>query len=178
MNEEELVRRYGAMVYNLALRLTANRADAEDLAQEALIKAIRGWSSFRAEADPGSWLYRITVNAWKNQLRSKSKWNFLRFFSRDGAEETLCEPADVAGPDPTPEAEAEAAEKKRQIDAAMKKLTPEERAVLVLRELDGRSYEEISKSLDIPLGTVKSRLARARDILAEELLKEEKRHGT
>lgn len=177
MNEEELVRRYGTMVYNLALSLTGNRADAEDLAQDALGKAIQAWSSFRGEADPGSWLYRITVNTWKNTLRSKSKWNFLRFFSRDGQEEVLSEPADLPGPDQTPEALAEKAEKKRHIEKALERLTPEERAVLVLRELDGRGYEEIARSLEIPLGTVKSRLARARDILAEELSKEEKPHG-
>jgi len=177
MTEEELVRRYGDMVYTLSLRLTGNRADAQDLAQESLIKAVKAWSSFRAEADPGTWLYRITVNTWKNTLRSKSKWRFLRFFSKDHEEEVVSEPEDVAGKDPTPEAEAESSEKKRQIEAAMAKLTPEERAVLTLRELDGRNYDEISKTLDIPLGTVKSRLARARDILAKELLKEEKPHG-
>jgi RNA polymerase sigma-70 factor (ECF subfamily) len=177
MTEEELVRRYGNMVYNLALRLTGNRADAEDLAQDALLKGIRGLSAFRGEADPGTWLYRITVNAWKNQLRAKPKWNFLRFFSSESEDAVLNEPTDVPGPDPTPENEAVASEKKRLIERAMAKLTAEERAVLVLRELNGRSYDEISRSLDIPLGTVKSRLARARDLLAKELSEEEKSDG-
>jgi RNA polymerase sigma-70 factor (ECF subfamily) len=178
MNEEELVRQYGDMVYNLALRLTQNRAEAEDLAQESLIKAVSAWSSFRGEADPGTWLYRITVNTWKNMVRAKSKWRFLRFFSKNHEEQVATEPEDVPGPDLTPEAEAESREKKRGIERAMQKLSPEERAVLVLRELDGRSYEEIRKSLDIPLGTVKSRLARARDILAEELSKMDRPHGS
>jgi RNA polymerase sigma-70 factor (ECF subfamily) len=177
MNAEELVRKYADMVYNLALRLTQNRADAEDLAQDALTKAVKAWDGFRGEADPGSWLYRIVVNAWKNSLRSKSKLGFLRFFSGNGENEVLSEPADIPGPDPSPEQHAESSEKKRLIDKAMKRLTPEERAVLVLRELDGRSYEEISESLDIPLGTVKSRLARARDILAEELSTMDEPHG-
>lgn len=177
MTEEELVRRYGNMVYNLALRLTGNSADAEDLAQEALIKGVQGLSSFRGEADPGTWLYRITVNAWKNQLRAKPKWNFLRFFSSNGDDPVLTEPADIPGPDPTPENEAIASEKKLQIENALAKLTPEERAVLVLRELNGRSYDEIARALDIPLGTVKSRLTRARDLLAKDLSEEEKPDG-
>ncbi len=63
MTEEELVRRYGSMVYNLALRLTGNRADAEDLAQEALIKGVQGLSSFRGEADPGTWLMSISTRS-------------------------------------------------------------------------------------------------------------------
>ncbi|MEK7858399.1 MAG: sigma-70 family RNA polymerase sigma factor [Elusimicrobiota bacterium] len=173
MTEEELVRRYGAMVFNLALRLTGNRADAEDLAQESLLKAVRGWASFRGEADPGSWVYRITANAWKNQLRSKSKWGLGRFLSLDGWKDE--KPFEVAGDDPLPEAGVEAAEKKRLIEEALEALTPEERAVLVLRDLDDVPYADIAKILDIPLGTVKSRLARARDVLAQKLAPEEDR---
>lgn len=173
MTEEELVRRYGNMVYNLALRLTGNPAEAEDLAQESLVKAVKGWKGFRGEADPGSWVYRITVNAWKNSLRSLKNRRWLRFFSPDDPEAVLSEPGDVPGPDPTPEKEAEAAETRLAIKKALALLTPEERAVLVLRELDGRSYPEIAACLGIPLGTVKSRLARARLLLAEALAPEE-----
>ena len=100
---DELVQRYGNMVYNLALRLTGNPAEAEDLAQDALVKAVKGWKGFRGEADPGSWVYRITVNTWKNTLRSLRKWRWLRFFSLEEPDEVLSEPADVPGPDPTPE---------------------------------------------------------------------------
>ncbi len=168
-----MVNRYGSMVYNLSLRLTGNRTEAEDLAQQALVKAISGWKGFRGEADPGSWIYRITVNTWKNNIRARQKWRWLRFFSMNESEEVLDEPQDIPGPDPTPEKEAETAETKRRIESALEKLTPEERAVLVLRELDGRSYPEIAESLDIPLGTVKSRLARARTLLAETLAPED-----
>lgn len=171
MDSEEFVRRYGTMVFNLALRLTGNRADAEDLAQDTLVKAMRGLPAFRGDADPGTWVYRITVNAWKNLLRSKGQGGVLRPLSLDAGNGE--EPFEVAGPDPLPEASAEAAEKKRLIEAAMEVLTPEERAVLVLRDLDDRSYAEIAEILDIPLGTVKSRLARARDVLARKLAPEE-----
>jgi len=164
---DEFVRRFGPVVYNLALRLTGNAADAADLAQDSLVKGLRGLGRLR-DGDPGVWVYRITVNAWKNWLRAKSSRRFLRFFSAtdDGVE---TEPMNVASPEPGPEALASAADEKERIENALKRLTPEERAVLVLRELDGRSYEDIAKSLEIPLGTVKSRLARARIVLAEIL---------
>src|SRR5271156_6549304 len=83
MDADELIRRFGAKVYNLALRLTGNPADAAALAQDSLIKAVRGLPSFRG-GDPGVWMYRITVNAWKNFLRSKSTRRMLRFFAPDG----------------------------------------------------------------------------------------------
>lgn len=170
MNREdpdEFVRRYGPVMYNLALRLTGNAADAADLAQDSLIKALKGLSGFRG-GNPGVWAYRITVNAWKNWLREKSSHRALRFFSMtdDGVES---EPANVASTDPGPEAAATASDEKTRVERALAKLSPEERAVLALRELDGRSYEEIAESLEIPLGTVKSRLARARAVLAESL---------
>jgi len=173
MTPEELVDRYAAMVYNLALRLTGDRTDAEDLTQEALLKAVKGLSGFRGEADPGSWVYRITVNAWKNLLRSKARWRFLRFFRDDDPTAVDSEPGDAAERAPGPEAQAQANDLKQRIEAALAELSPEERAVLVLRELDGRSYAEIAESLDVPLGTVKSRLVRARALLARRLDREE-----
>ena len=167
MDADELFRRYGKTVYNLALRLTGDSADAEDIAQESLIKAIRGLPSFRG-GDAGVWVYRITVNAWKNFLRAKSARRMLRFFSADG-EGVDSEPAGAPSPEPGPEDAAERASEKVRIEQALTRLTAEERAVLVLRELDGLTYEQIAQSLDIPLGTVKSRLARARLVLAEAL---------
>jgi RNA polymerase sigma-70 factor (ECF subfamily) len=170
MTSDEFVRRYGPIVYNLAVRLTGNAADGADLAQDSLVKALRGLENFRG-GDPGAWVYRITVNAWKNWLRAKSSRRFLRFFSAtdDGVES---EPANAASPAPGPEAVAVAADEKARVERALARLTPEERAVLVLRELDGRPYEDISATLGIPLGTVKSRLARARALLADELSRE------
>lgn len=144
------------MAYNLALRLTGNAADAEDLCQDALLRAVKGWPLFRGESDPGTWLYRIVVNAWKNGLRAR----------RPTA------PLDEELPARAPSGADEARD---LIERALARLEPEERAVLVLRELDGRSYEEIAEVLDVPLGTVKSRLARARDALAAVLAPEEEK---
>ncbi len=166
-DSDEFVRRYGSVVYNLALRLTGNAADAADLAQESLIKALKGLPAFRG-GNKSVWVYRITVNAWKNMLRANSYRRALRFFSTDG-EGVSSEPTDVAAREPGPEESASAADEKALIERALALLSPGERAALVLRELDGRSYEEISEVLNLPLGTVKSRLARARAMLAEVL---------
>lgn len=167
MNPDEFIRRFGPTVYNLALRLTGNDADAADLAQDSLIKALKGLPGFRG-GNPGVWVYRITVNAWKNWLRAKAARRVLRFFSADG-EGIETEPSSAPSTAPGPEALAAAADEKARIEKALNRLTAEERAVLVLRELDGRSYDDIAETLDIPLGTVKSRLARARAVLAENL---------
>ncbi len=69
------------MVYNLALRLTGNPSDAQDLTQDSFVKAIRGLRNFKGQSDPGSWLYRITMNAWKNRVRSEKRRAFWKTFS-------------------------------------------------------------------------------------------------
>ena len=170
MDGDELIRRYGRVVYNLALRLTGNPAEAGDLAQDSLVKALKGLPSFRGD-NAGVWIYRITVNAWKNFLRAKDARRTTRFFSADG-EGVESEPGDIASSEPGPEALAAAGDEKVRIERALKRLTPEERAVLVLRELDGLSYAEVAEALDLPLGTVKSRLVRARTVLADALAEE------
>ncbi|MDO8756662.1 MAG: sigma-70 family RNA polymerase sigma factor [Elusimicrobiota bacterium] len=170
MDGDELIRRYGRIVYNLALRLTGNPAEAADLAQDSLVKALKGLPSFRG-GNAGVWTYRITVNAWKNFLRAKDSRRTDRFFSADG-DGVESEPQDAASPEPGPEAFAAAGDEKARIEKALTVLTPEERAVLVLRELDGLSYAEVAEALDLPLGTVKSRLVRARTVLADALAEE------
>lgn len=167
MDADELVRRFGPFVYNLALRLTANAVDAQDLAQDALLRALTHLSGFRGE-NPAGWVARITANAWKNKLRALSARKALRFFSPDG-EGVDAEPASVPSHEPGPEAAAAASDERSRVEAAMAALEPEERAVLVLRELEGQSYQQIAEALEIPLGTVKSRLARAREELARSL---------
>lgn len=170
MDGDELLRRYGRVVYNLALRLTGNPAEAGDLAQDSLVKALKGLPSFRG-GNAGVWIYRITMNAWKNLLRAKDARRTRRFFSADGTG-VESEPLDVASPEAGPEALAAAGDEKARLERALARLTPEERAVLVLRELDGMSYAEVAETLDLPLGTVKSRLVRARTVLADALSEE------
>jgi RNA polymerase sigma-70 factor (ECF subfamily) len=167
---EALVDRYGSMVYHLSLRLTGNPRDAEDLAQDALVRAIRALGSFRGQADPGTWLYRITVNTWKNRVRSEKRRKFWSIFSLDREDESGEKPAlEVPDQEPPLEAGLEKDERARAIEAAMSSLAPEDRAILTLREVDGRSYADIASAFDIPVGTVKSRISRARQDLRERL---------
>ena len=166
---EELVRKYAQLVYNLSLRLTGRPLDAEDLAQEALARAIKALPSFRGEADPGTWIYRITVNSWKNRVRAEKRRRFWRIFSLDHREDDEDEPLDPPAGDPPLDSGLEQDERKRLLESALAGLEPEDRAILVLRELDERSYEDIAQILSLPLGTVKSRLSRARDALRVKL---------
>lgn len=172
MTAEELVDKYGQMVFNLAFRLTGNAVDAQDLAQDSLVRAIRGLEDFRQESDPGTWVYRITVNAWKNRVRSEKRRFFWRTESIDAPAvpgEEDGQPRELAGKDPPLDKPMEQEEARSAVEKALEGLDPEDRAILVLRELDERSYEDISKVLDLPLGTVKSRISRAREALRLKL---------
>lgn len=168
MSPEELIEKYSDIAYGLALRLTGNAAEAEDLAEEALIKAVTGLPGFRGDCDPGVWVYRIVMNCWKNQLRSPrlAFWRKLRGFYSAGGEDLAIDPPD---PGPGPERRLEGAARSEAFEKAMNSLEPQDRAIVVLRELDGRSYTDIAGILSIPEGTVRSRLSRARKKLRELL---------
>jgi len=162
LTPEELLTKYSDMAYALALRLTGNAAEAEDLAEEALLKAVRGLAGFRGDSDAGVWVYKIVMNSWKNQLRSPrlAFWRRLRgFYSADG-EEQVVDPPDPA---PAPGARLEAAARGEAFEKALAGLEPQDRAILILRELDGRSYSDIAEITAAPAGTVRSRLSRARE---------------
>ena len=164
MSPEELVNKYSDMAYCLALRLTGNAVEAEDLAEEALLRAVRGLPGFRGDCDPGIWVYRIVMNCWKNQLRSPrlAFWRRLRgFASADGEEQAIAPPDPAPGPENQLEGEA----RREAFEKALSRLEPQDRAILILRELDGRSYNDIAEALSIPEGTVRSRLSRAREKL-------------
>lgn len=173
MSEEEFLEQNAQLVYNLALRLTGNPADAEDLAQDALIRALKSLSQFRGDSAATTWAYRITVNSWKNRVRSEKRrgiWKTLSldrlFGSGEDEDERAPEPA---ANEPRLDAGLEGEETSRVVQAALMELDEESRAVLVLREVQGLSYEEISESLSLPLGTVKSRIARSRSALKDKL---------
>lgn len=166
LSADELVRRTADGVYALALRLTGNTADAWDLAQDALLRAVKALDSFRGDADPRTWVYRITVNAWKNRAASAAE--------RGRRAQTPLESAEAGavvlpGGDPPADVPLERGETAAAVQRAVAALEPEDRACLQLREFDGFSYEEIAESLGVPVGTVKSRLHRARLALARAL---------
>ncbi|OGR95462.1 MAG: hypothetical protein A2016_06140 [Elusimicrobia bacterium GWF2_62_30] len=171
MNAEELFEKHAAMVYNLALRLSGNAADAQDIAQDAFLRAIRGLADFREGSAAATWLYRITVNVWKNRVRSEKRRSFWKTFSldRDKDEESGTPVLQIASPEPPADAALEKADEKEILEKALAALHPEDRAILVMREIDGRSYEEIAVITELQLGTVKSRISRAREELRQKL---------
>ncbi len=141
---EAFFRAHARRAYNLALRLCGNPADAEDISQEALLRALRSLSEFRGEADPGSWVHRITVNVWKNRLRaekSRPLWRAapLEPPSEDGDSETS-----LPEPGPGVQQRLESAETEAQVQGALLELKDDDRAVVILKDLEGLSYVEIA----------------------------------
>ena len=167
---EALVRAYEKNVYTLALRMMGNAQDAEDMAQEAFLKAYNSLPGFRGDSRFSVWLYRIVSNVCLDQLRKKSKRPTVSLSMEDGdGEETQLDLPDTAQ---SPE---EALEKKLTREAVRRGLAqlPEDaRQILLLREIQGLSYEEIGEALGLEAGTVKSRIFRARKRLCAFLLED------
>lgn len=166
MSEQEFLERNAEQVFNLALRLTGSRADAEDLAQDALLRALKALPNFRGESRASTWMYRITINTWKNRVRYEKRRLFWRTVTLglvgSGGEDGECEVRDVKADDPPPDAGLEKQEHATTVQKALLVLDEDDRAILVLREIEEKSYEEMGEVLDLPAGTVKSRLFRAR----------------
>ena len=155
-------------VYNLCLRMTGHPEDAQDLAQEAFIKAWRGLQFYKFESSFSTWLYRLTSNVCIDFLRQqKRRASGSLIMTNEEGEETELE---IADPSPLPEQQAEIRENQSQIAAALLQLEEEFRLALTLRVVDDLSYEEIGEVLDLKPGTVKSRIARARTKLKKILL--------
>jgi RNA polymerase sigma-70 factor, ECF subfamily len=165
---DRLVLKYRARVVELAMRYTRNSADAEDAAQEAFIRAYRGLQQFRCESAFYTWLYRIASNCARNLLKARS---------RDLINSTVELPDDQNAADPparlqdleTPEELTLTDEIRGMVSATLEKLSEAHRAVITLREIDGLSYQEIASEMSIPVGTVRSRVFRARDIIDRQL---------
>ena len=175
---EELVLTYQDKVYNLSYHLTGNHTDAQDLAQEVFVRAYLGLDKFRYEADPGTWLHRITVNLFLNLRRKTSRHPAVSLDAPlDTGEGEVTREVAAAGGDP--QEMVEELELKGFVRRALRQLPAEYQAVLVLRELQGYSYEEIATILGCPPGTVKSRLNRARQAMKEKIMQmaEEKPPG-
>ncbi len=160
----ELVRLHEKRVYNLTLRLCGNPEDAADAAQEAFLSAWKGLPAFRRESEFSTWLYRLASNASIDLLRRSGR---RRETSLDGGEA----PIDAAGNGPSLQERLEGAEVREAVTAGMAQLSDSHRQALVLRELQELSYEEIAAVLEVDLGTVKSRISRARSSLRKILLK-------
>lgn len=154
-------------IYNLCLRLSRNPSDAEDLVQQTFVNAVRGLVSFKGESQVSTWLYRIAVNTWKNRVRYERRRQQSKHVSLSGARnaEGEDEPMDIAGLDRPPEEWVALHSDHQILLQAIAILDNEDRGVIVLRDMEGRSYEDIADILNMNLGTLKSRISRAREKL-------------
>lgn len=162
-----LVKKYQQKVVNLVARYVNNPGDVPDVAQEAFIKAYRALPTFRGESAFYTWLYRIAVNTAKNYLTSLGRRPPSSDVEADEAEsygggEALQEVS-------TPENLALTDEIKRTVFSAIEALPEDLRTAITLRELEGLSYEEIAEIMDCPVGTVRSRIFRAREAIDKKL---------
>ena len=165
---EALVIENQKRVYNLAARITGSQYDALDISQEVFLKAWSGISGFRGESRFSAWLYRMTYNLCIDFLRRQARTRTLplEYRERDGVIYDL-EIPDIRN---EPSAVAERRETGRLIESAIDRLPPNMREIIILREVTGMSYGEIAEILQLSDGTVKSRLARARQRLSEILM--------
>lgn len=164
----DLVAIHEKQVYNLCLRMTGHPEDAQDLAQEAFIKAWRGLRFYKFESSFSTWLYRLTSNVCIDFLRQQKRraTGSLTVTDEEGEETEL----EIVDPAPLPEQQVSTREDQTQIAMALNQLEEEFRIALILRVVDDLSYEQIGEVLDLKPGTVKSRIARARTKLKKILL--------
>jgi RNA polymerase sigma-70 factor (ECF subfamily) len=164
----ELVAAHQRMVYGLAFNLLGDRDDALDLSQDVFLRVFRTLSSFRGQSALRTWIYRIVVN----QARNRQRWWRRRHRAEQvSLDDYLRNFGDLeARQDILPDRLLASKETAAKIWQAMDRLPFEQRTALILREVDGLRYDEIAYSLDIAVGTVKSRLTRARQALRAELL--------
>lgn len=159
----DFVRRHTATVHRWMARAVGEE-EADDMTQDVFVKAYRGLEGFRSDAPPRAWLAAISHNAVKNRYRSRSR--FRRVFASSAEADPERE---VPAPGVGPEDQARSGEVRRFLSEALKVLPIEFRMPLVLRDIEDWSYEEIAASLALPIGTVKSRIARGRGQLREIL---------
>jgi RNA polymerase sigma-70 factor (ECF subfamily) len=169
---DTLVIRYSGDVYALLFRLTENPEEAGDLTQETFLSALKAIGKFRGDADLKTWLFRIAVNESRNRFRWWKRRNRHNTISLDaptaaGSEQSLHET--LSGSSANPEENALRQEREAALKKALRSLPDIFREAIILCDIEGLSYEEISVALEINIGTVKSRIARGRDELRRKL---------
>ena len=160
---DQLLRRHYDRVHAVCRRIAGTSRDADDAAQEAMIRIVRNLDKFDGRAAFGTWAYRIATNAALDELRRRKRRPQLHVVDADDDDRPL-EPVD-----PLADREVEAVADRVTIDAAFAELPDEFRTPVVMRDVGDLDYAEIAIALDIPIGTVKSRIARGRRMLVERL---------
>jgi RNA polymerase sigma factor (sigma-70 family) len=165
----ELVLMYQDAVYNLAYRILGDSDSAEDITQNSFLIAFRSLHGFR-NGSFRSWLFRIATNACYDELRRRGRHPLLSIESADETEERFFPLYDLSRPEISPEQECVQHELEQAVQQALNALEPDQRAVIVLVDLQDMDYQEAANVLQIPIGTVKSRLARGREHLRQIIL--------
>ncbi|MHB9051148.1 ECF RNA polymerase sigma-E factor [mine drainage metagenome] len=166
---ELLVAKYQRRIFRLISRFVRDAALAEDVAQETFLRAYRAIGQFRGDSQFYTWLYRIAVNTAKKSLSDSARDPVIRessTISEDG--ETFVSGEQLTDME-TPEAVLASREIARTVNAAMEALPEDLRTAIALREIEGMSYEDIAQAMNCPVGTVRSRIFRAREAIARQL---------
>lgn len=159
----ELMAKHEKRMYAVALRMCANREDAQDCLQDAMIRIYRSISGFKGQSSFATWVYRITMNTCLDELRKRKS---RQATSLDTLVESGYSPTDGIN---TPEKQAISSEQRRVLDGAIAELPEDMRSAIVLRDIQGFSYEEIAQMQDANIGTIKSRISRGREKLRQIL---------
>ncbi|MDD3706390.1 MAG: sigma-70 family RNA polymerase sigma factor [Clostridiaceae bacterium] len=165
---ELLISSYDKRAYNIAYRIMGNDEDAKDMAQDALIRVFKSLKDFKGQAAFSTWLYRIVTNVCLDELRRRKNEKYVSIDSTihtDSGELHM----ELCSDKETPESIYEVVEQREMIRKAIRELNEDYRSVIVLRDIQGFSYEEISGILSCSLGTVKSRINRGRAMLRDKL---------
>ena len=168
---DELVRVYSTSIYHVAYRMLGDGADASDVVQDIFLKIFRNIGGFKGEAALKTWIFKIAFSEILNRLRWWKRRHRYATLSLDESPNGNTPGDGVADAGPTPEEVLQAKEREDAIQQALRRLSHEHRSIIVLRDIEGFSYTEIADVLGISMGTVKSRLARARADLKKSLMR-------
>ena len=168
---EAVAREHAPALFRVAMGLTRNREAAEDLVQETLVKALPKLRGFEGRAKISTYLFRALTNLWKNRLRSKSRSPLIAWIRGKSEEDDDGMELDPPDLEPLPSQRMESDERATEVRAAVDRLEPTRKLTLLLREVEEMSYEQIASTTGVPVGTVRSRLARAREDLRRILEK-------
>ncbi|NSW92293.1 MAG: sigma-70 family RNA polymerase sigma factor [Firmicutes bacterium] len=166
---EQLIESYQKKVFNIALGMMGNYDDANDISQEVFIKVFKSIRNFRQQSSFSTWLYRITTNACLDELRKRKNSKNIISIDQVIHLENGEVVRQIEDDGPTPESTAERNELKEAVRDAIFQLSNEHKEVIILRDIQGFSYDDIAKIISCPQGTVKSRINRARNMLKEIL---------
>lgn len=164
-----LVAKYQRRIYRLVLRFVRDPALAEDVAQETFLRAYRAIGQFRGESQFYTWLYRIAVNTAKKAISDDIRDPTVSEGNASGNGEETFSPTELLTNHETPESILVSKEIVQTVNAAMESLPDDLRMAITLREIEGLSYEDIAEAMQCPIGTVRSRIFRAREAIAERL---------